>query len=424
MLQLKHRAPEASASAFTPPDVIRRFEPFCDLQDDQIIVLSSKSKVEYASAKFCLFERDASDDWTICLIEGTVELVAMDGATKLIEGGSELARRPLAQLKPRKYTAIAKSPIKYLRIDTSTLADLADIASGAHYAVEEFGSDDDELNSDVLWRQHSDLLSGKLSLPSLPAIAMKVCQLIDRDDANVENLARTINADPAIAAKLIRAANSPLYRGQAPTNRCDKAVVRLGLKTTRQLVSSFAMNELFSTDSPLLNKRMGVLWRHSTEVASICYVLAVKTKTLEPEQALLAGLLHDIGALPLLSYSHSTPELADDPVALETFLEMHRSRVGALILEKWNFPSSLIQATKFADDWLRASTGEADYADLVIIAQLHSFMGTPLMPKIPRMDELPAFRKLAGNGLTPKLSIDIIHEAKHEIEQVRALLSN
>jgi HD-like signal output (HDOD) protein len=103
---------------------------------------------------------------------------------------------------------------------------------------------------------------------------------------------------------------------------------------------------------------------------------------------------------------------------------MHRSRVGAMILEKWNFPSSLIEAAQSADDWLRDSTGEADYADLVIIAQLHSFIGSPMMPKIPRMDELPAFRKLAGNGLTPKLSIDIIQEAKHEIEQVRALLSN
>ncbi|MFT4562106.1 MAG: HD-like signal output (HDOD) protein [Gammaproteobacteria bacterium] len=424
MVQLKQRAPQPSASVCATPEAIRRFEPFRELEDDQIIILSSKSNVEHASAKFCLFERDATDHWVICLIEGTVELVAMDGATKLIEGGSEQARRPLAQLKPRKYTATAKSAIKYLRIDTSSLADLNDLVTGSHYGIEEFGSEDEELSSDVLWQQHSDLLSGKLSLPSLPAVAMKVCQLIDRDDANVENLARTINADPAIAAKLIRAANSPMYRGQAPTDRCDKAVVRLGLKTTRQLISSFAVNELFSTNSPLLNKRMGVLWRHSTEVASICFVLAVKTKTLEPEQALLAGLLHDIGALPLLSYAHNTAELTEDPVALETFLEMHRSRVGAMILEKWNFPNSLIQAAEHADDWCRDSAGIADYADLVMIAQLHSFIGTPQMPKIPPMDELPAFRKLAGNGLTPKLSIEIIHQAKNEIEQVRMLLSN
>ncbi|MFT4582676.1 MAG: HD-like signal output (HDOD) protein [Gammaproteobacteria bacterium] len=424
MVQLIYHAPQASLAVSASPGLIRQFEPFRELPDDQIIILSSKSNVEHAGAKFCLFERDACDDWVICLIEGTIELVAMDGASKLIEGGSEQARRPLAQLKPRKYTAIAKSPIKYLRIDTSTLADLNDIVADSHYGIEEFGSDDEELNSDVLWRQHSDLLNGKLSLPSLPAVAMKVCQLIDRDDANVGNLARTINTDPAIAAKLIRAANSPLYRGQAPTDSCDKAVVRLGLKTTRQLVSSFAMSELFSTDSPLLSKRMGVLWRHSTEVASICYVLAVKTKTLEPEQALLAGLLHDIGSLPLLSYSHNTSELADDPVALEAFLEMHRSRVGTSILEKWNFPNSLVVAAQSADDWLRDSMAEADYGDLVIIAQLHSFIGTPHMPKIPPMDELPAFRKLAGNGLTPKLSVDIIHEAKHEIERVRALLSS
>ena len=108
---------------------------------------------------------------------------------------------------------------------------------------------------------------------------MRVWEFIDNADVDVHKLARTTNTDPAIAAKLIRAANSPLYRGQSRIDQCDNAVVRLGLQTSRQLVSSFAVNELFNSDSPLLEKRTGELWRHSTEIAAISYVIASKTKT-------------------------------------------------------------------------------------------------------------------------------------------------
>ena len=95
-----------------------------------------------------------------------------------------------------------------------------------------------------------------------------------------------------------------------------------------------------------------------------------------------------------------------------------------MILEKWDFPRSLVCAIESCDDWLCRTEDPSDYADVVIIAQLHGFIGTDSMSDIPPMDELPAFRKLAGNGLGPNLSVEIIHEAKQGIEQVRELLSS
>ena len=361
----------------------------------------------------------------ICLIEATVELTAKDGAAKLVEGGTDATSRPLAKLKPRHYSGTAKSLIKYRAIDTSSLGTLDTADSNNNFELEEFGSEHEAINSEVLLKHHSDLVTENLSLPSLPAVAMRVCELINNADVDVDKLARTTNTDPAIAADLIRAANSPPYRGQSPIDQCDNAVVRLGLQTSRQLVSSFAVNELFNSDSPLLEKRTGELWRHSTEIAAISYVIASKTKTLAPEQPpLLVGILHDIGALPLLTYSQNVAELADDPAALEAFLVKNLGRIGTVILEKWDFPRSLVCAIESCDDWLRGTEDPSDYADVVIIAQLHSFIGTDSMPDIPPMDELPAFRKLAGNGLSPNLSVEIIHKAKQEIEQVRELLSS
>ena len=412
---------QTSSQATEKIDALRGFEPFSSVSDDQLLILASKSEIATERKNFRLFEHGDNDDWIICLLDGKVKLTAKDGAAKIVEAGTDPAARPLAQLKPRQYTATAQTPIRFLRIDTSTLGNLQGNMTAVNYDIKEFEVEDAEMNSEVLWKQHSDLLEGKLSLPSLPQVAMKVCELIDKESTDIDAVAKTILADPAITAKLVRAANSPLYRGHSQVENIEQAIVRLGLKTTRQLVSSFAMKELFRAESKLIQDRMTAVWQHSTEVAATCYVVAEKTKQLDREQALLAGLLHDIGILPLLIYAQSEHEMASAPEVLNAFLEASRAQVGAMILKSWNFPASFVTAAEVADDWLRESQAAPDYGDIVIVSQLHTYIGTAAMPDIPPMDKLPAFQRLAGDGLDPALSVDIMREAKQEIEQVRML---
>ena len=86
-----------------------------------------------------------------------------------MEGGTDAASRPLAQLKLRQYSDTAKSPIKYLAIDTSSLDTLDTADNNNNFELEEFGSEHEALNSEVLLQRHSDLVTENLSLPSLPA---------------------------------------------------------------------------------------------------------------------------------------------------------------------------------------------------------------------------------------------------------------
>lgn len=416
---------EAQRIAHIDPEIFRTFQPFDCLSDEDLLLLATKSAVLSENRNYRLFEHGSDDTWTICLIDGTVELEAKDGAKKQIEGGTPAARRPLAQLKPRQFTATALSPVTFLRIDNSSLGDYMNGIIDSRYEVEELGIGGDvELTSELLWQQHNELLDNNMRLPSLPAVALQVNQLIDQDEVDVGSVAKAVNSDPAIAAKLIRAANSPLYHGQAQADSCERAIVRLGMGTTRQLVMSFAMRELFTTESPALQKRMTELWQHSTEVAAICFVLAQKTKKFEPEQAMLAGLLHDIGIVPLLAYAEKHPNLAGDPAALEQLLQHNCGKIGTMMLRKWNFPEKFVVAAAHADEWQRQSEGQADYADLVIVAQLHSFIGTPQMPKIPPMDALPPFQKLTEGAIDPRASLEILKQAKQQIEQLRAILRN
>jgi HD-like signal output (HDOD) protein len=414
---------EAQRITSVDPEIFRIFQAFDSLSDEDLLLLATKSAVLSEKRDHRLFEHGSNDPWTICLIDGTVELEAKDGAKKQIEGGSPAARRPLAQLKPRQFTATALSPVTFLRIDNSTLGDYMNGIISSRYEVEELGMEGDmELTSELLWQQHNELVDNTMQLPSLPAVALKVNQLIEQDDVDVSSIAKAVNSDPAIAAKLIRAANSPLYHGQAQADSCERAIVRLGMGTTRQLVMSFAMRELFTTESPALQKRMAELWRHSTEVAAICFVLAQKTKKFEPEQAMLAGLLHDIGIVPLLAHAEQQPNLAKDQAALEQLLNHNRGKVGTMMLRKWNFPEKFVVAAAHAEEWERNSGNELDYADLVIVAQLHGFIGTSKMPKIPPMDALPAFQKLTEGNVDPRASLEILKQAKQEIEQLRSLL--
>ena len=167
---------------------------------------------------------------------------------------------------------------------------------------------------------YHDLKSNNFTLPSLPDVAYRIRQIADKDETSAEDIANVVNADPAMTVKLVKSCNSPLYRGFNEVASCRDAVIRLGIQTTQQLVTVFAMRELFRSNKPELKKAMAALWEHSREVASIAYVLAEITPGLNKDHALLAGLIHDIGAIPVITYAENYPYLYADETALNLSL--------------------------------------------------------------------------------------------------------
>ena len=140
-----------------------------------------------------------------------------------------------------------------------------------------------------------DLENDCLELPSLPDVAVAVTKALGDKASDASDIADIIQTDPAITAKLVKAANSAMYGHCRPVTTCTATVIRLGSALTHKLVMSLSVRELFTSSSPILLNRMRELWRHSTEIAAICYVLARYDTRFSPDQALLVGLLHDIG---------------------------------------------------------------------------------------------------------------------------------
>jgi len=162
-----------------------------------------------------------------------------------------------------------------------------------------------------------DLESGHLQLPTLPEVALRVREVVDNEDANAGQIAEIIGQDAALSARLLQVANSPLYRGRQEIDRLSMVIARLGNKLVRNLVTSQVMKQMFQATTDLVDQRLRTVWEHSVQVAAIARALAGQAPAVDPDQAMLAGLLHDIGTLPILYRAEERAELLETPGLLD-----------------------------------------------------------------------------------------------------------
>lgn len=265
----------------------------------------------------------------------------------------------------------------------------------------------------------ADLEHNRLVLPTLPEVALKVREVVDDPDSSIGDLVKTIVSDPALSARLIQVANSPLMRAGRKIESVDAAVSRLGMRIVRDLATSMVMQQMFQATSDVTDKRLRELWEHSTEVAAICHALAGQFTKLNPEQALLAGLVHDIGAMPILTKAEDFPELLQDEKALDWVIRELHPRVGGAILRSWNFPPELVDvAEKHEDTSYNSPT--TDFVDVVIVANLQAYLGTDHPLGQQDLSDVPAFAKL---GLSPDVNVIEMDATGDAIRETQQLLN-
>ncbi len=282
----------------------------------------------------------------------------------------------------------------------------------------------DKGDNPLLAHCSKDLEADTLLLPTLPDISVKIRRAINDVKANNARIAKVVQVDPAITGRLIHIANSPLYLGRKKIESCPEALTRMGLKAAQHFITSFALKGVFIAKSVYIRKRMQELWQHSSYVAAICAVLAHKTHGFDPDRAMLAGLVHDIGVVPILTYADRHPELITDPRQIEETIQDLRTRIGIMIMRRWNFPADFDDVVGEAENWWRQGPREPDYSDLVILSQLHSFVGTLQIHRYPRMDEIPAYRKVLADAAGADMSKDVLGLAREEIAQIQKMLTN
>lgn len=214
------------------------------------------------------------------------------------------------------------------------------------------------------------LEKGRLELPTLPEMAMRIRDAIDDPNVSAEALIRLLTTDPSVSAQIIKTANSAAFSSGNPVNDLRTAISRLGYRMLRNMVMLMTMSKLFKAKSPIISQELQRLWDHSREVAANSYVLALHQKHLKPDQAMLAGLVHDLGALPLCVYAdRHHPRL--DKETLEGLIRKFQAKVGVKLLASWNFPPELVEIVSQHENLQRATAdGLPDYIDVVAVANL------------------------------------------------------
>jgi len=253
----------------------------------------------------------------------------------------------------------------------------------------------------------------KITLPTLPEVALKIRDAVEEDSSTAQQIAEMVATDAALSARLLQVANSPLYRGRVAIENIQMAVTRLGQKLVRSLVVSLAMKQIFQATSDTLDSRLRAIWEESVQVAAISRALA-QTVGLNREQAMLAGLIHNIGSLPILTMADCLPELMADPEKLDGFVEHLNPEIGKLILQTWGFSESLIKVPENYRNSSYDGGPAADYVDIVQVARLQTLAGMD-----PKWLLAPAFSKL---GLEPEAEVIEIEGVADDVEEVKQIL--
>jgi len=267
----------------------------------------------------------------------------------------------------------------------------------------------------------ADIKANKITLPALPEVALKARKLLNEQNTTTVQVSKVISADAVITTRLLRVVNSPIYRTRNKVEDVKMAITRLGNANVRSLVTSLAMEQLYQAGfSAEIKAKLKENWKHSLHVAALSFVIARDYTDLSPDEAMLSGLIHDIGALPILEYAELLPDILSNEAALDRLVFVLHTKIGHLILKKWNFPDELVTVAREHENLERDTGINPDYTDIVLVANLLSYIGTDHPHTKLDWSIIPAFNRLA---LTPEESIAAIKDAHEEIIEIQNIFS-
>ncbi len=266
------------------------------------------------------------------------------------------------------------------------------------------------------------LLTNKASLPSMPDVAGRIHAAMSSPNWSISTIASIIKGDPGTTTYLLRTANSALYAGVTPIREVERAITRIGMDTTRSLVMAHALRSMFQTRSKILGSMMQETWRTSARLAAMSTVLARQCSRISPDRALLAGLLQDIGVLPILNVLNRFQDQLNNAAQVQGVIDRYAPQVGQVLLKQWNFEPDMVDVARSRRHWMRDAGPVPDLADLVLVARLHDGIVQGQSDGLPRMHEVPAFAKFDFGGLLPDSSLEFLHNQQAAVEEMMRVL--
>ncbi|SQH75699.1 conserved protein of unknown function [Shewanella benthica] len=230
---------------------------------------------------------------------------------------------------------------------------------------------------ELLVRLLKKLKADSLVLPTLPEMAMRVQEVVSRPDSSPKQVAEIIGQDAAISARMIKVANSVLYSRGVKAENINSAVTRIGLIQIKAIATSVAMEQLFISTNEMVWEVMDEVWCSSIEVTSAaCAMLQIYTKShkgcgLNFDTLTLAGLVHNIGALPVLTEAEAQPELFTSIDQLRALVRKMQGPIGRAVLKSWDFAPEVMEVVERWSD-LSYLPNNVSYMDFVRAAAFYT----------------------------------------------------
>lgn len=220
------------------------------------------------------------------------------------------------------------------------------------------------------------LLSRIADVPTLPASVLRVMQMIEDPFCSSSDLAKVIQADPAMAAKVLKLANSSYYGFRQKISNIPQAVTLLGFATLKNALLAAAVFDMFRIQGTGFD--LPALWKHSVTTATAAKLVAKRVRYPQAEKAFTAALLHDIGKIVLarfipLGLAEIMDAVREDQLAMydaeKKVLGLSHPALGAWVLGRWGLPAPVVEAVEFHHHPTRAQTS-FDLAAIVYLANI------------------------------------------------------
>jgi HD-like signal output (HDOD) protein len=267
-----------------------------------------------------------------------------------------------------------------------------------------------------------EVSKGKIELPSFPDVAVRVRKALADEHVSIEQVARIVSSEAGLAARVFTLANSAaLNRSGRAIADLKTAVNRIGHNNVRTAAVSFAITQLRRAgELRHIAKELEALWQEATMVAALSYSVASRASSVNADEAMLAGLLHNVGKIYILARANRHDSLFRDPAALPQVMRDWHANVGKAIVENWGFPEHISEAVGDHEN-IDRTVGHPDVTDILSVAvMMAGFMGHEADLEL-NMQGVKAFWRL---GLNNDKCVEIMRGCAEEISALRTALGD
>lgn len=215
-------------------------------------------------------------------------------------------------------------------------------------------------------------LKGDIIFPTSFDTIIRLRDILKNENWSLEAVATALGTEPLVASRLVGMANSAAYNtnGTAITD-VKRAVMRLGINTVRTTATAIATKQIRAAMSMSVFSDLSErLWKHSLRTASAAFILCKHNPVCDPDEAMLAGMVHDLGAFYMLYRASQYQELCERPDTVKYMIIQWHENIGYTLLEALGMPEEIVEAVHEHDQPRSAPTTMRNLSDIIYVANL------------------------------------------------------